>query len=238
MGISSSISRVTEYHSRHGFLATIRRAGLAAKRAVFASRMVVFYCDLDERSLPPVNIPSSLSVERLGKQAEVNPQDLQEIISFWNPKIAAWKIKERFAKGSTLWLIKSDDRLAGYSWTIRGRAIAAYYFPMGPDDVQLFDFYVFPKFRGRAILWFLIAHILNRLGAEGAARIYGDVVEWNQASLSFYKMTPFRRLGVARSFTLFGRKFTCWADAGAEREPQKEIQGKDKALAVTRSHER
>ena len=46
MAISSSFSRLTAYYTRHGFVATIRRAGLALKRALFASRMVVFYCDL------------------------------------------------------------------------------------------------------------------------------------------------------------------------------------------------
>ena len=32
---------------------------LAAKRALFAGRMVVFYCDLDERKLRPVNFPKN-----------------------------------------------------------------------------------------------------------------------------------------------------------------------------------
>jgi len=238
MAISTSISRLTSYCTRHGLGATFRRAGLAARRALFSSRMVVFYCDLGRLTAAPPNIPSSLKVERLRNYASLSQQDLQEMTSFWNPKQAHRNIRERFEKGASLWLIKSGDKLAGYSWTLRGNTIAPYYFLLGEDDVQLFDFYVFAKFRGRAILWFLVADILHSLRDEGAARVFGDVAEWNQPSLSFYKMTPFRRLGFVRSFTIFGHTFVSWV----KNEPMEEIQTatkrRDKAPALAKSHER
>jgi hypothetical protein len=220
MAMSTPISRLAAYYTRHGFGATIRRAALAVQRDLFPNRMVVFYCDLTKQNLVPANIPSSLKVECLINYADLSSQDLQEMISFWNPEQAHQNIRERFEQRASLWLIRSGDSLAGYSWTIRGRTIAAYYFPMAQDDVQLFDFYVFPKFRGRAILWFLVTHILRSLGDEGAARVFGDVAEWNRASLSFYKTIPFNRLGVVRSLTLFGHTFLSW---GAH-EPVRQIQ--------------
>lgn len=220
MAIFTSISRLAAYYTRHGFSATIHRAGLAVKRALFSSRMVVFYCDLAKQTTAPANMPSSLKVERLSKYAELSPQDLHEMTSFWNPKQAHRDIRQRFEQGASLWLIWSGDSLAGYSWTLRGRTIAPYYFPMAQDDVQLFDFYVFSKFRGRAILWFLITHILSRLGEEGAARVFGDVAEWNQASLSFYKTVPFHRLGAVRSFTILGHTFVSWGANQPVRQAQ------------------
>jgi hypothetical protein len=114
-------------------------------------------------------------------------------------------------------LIKSQGKLAGFSWTLRGRTIAPFYLPMGEDDVQFFDWVVFPKFRGRAIHWFLVAHILHKIKAEGVARAFGDAAEWNQASLSSYKMTPFHRLGCARKLTIFGRTIVCWAESETAR---------------------
>lgn len=173
--------------------------------------MIVFYCDLTKQTVP-TNIPSSLNVERLSNYAGLSPQDLHEMTNFWNPRQAHRNIRERFEKGASLWLIKLGDNLAGYSWTIRGRTIAQYYFPMAHDDVQLFDFYVFPKFRGRAILWFLIMFILRSLRDEGAFRVFGDVAEWNHPSLSFYKTIPFRRLGAVRSLTIFGHTFMSWSE--------------------------
>jgi ribosomal protein S18 acetylase RimI-like enzyme len=210
MGIAGLISRITAYYTRHGFRATISRAGLAMRRVIFSNRMIVFYCELDDQITAPAIVPSFLKVEHLRSYVELNPQDLQEMSDFWNPKLARRNIRERFEKGASLWLIKSKGVLAGYSWTIRGRTIAAYYFPVAQDDVQLFDFYVFPKFRGRAILWFLVTDILQNLKSEGVSRVFGDVAEWNQPSLSFYKTTPFRCLGLARSFTVFGHGFTSW----------------------------
>jgi len=239
MGISGYISRVTDYHSRHGFSATLRRVGVAAKRALFAGRMVVFYCDLPGQTGRPVNIPSSMRIDRVVREAEVLPQDFDDITSFWNPKQARRNIKERFANGASLWLIKSEDSVAGYGWTLQGRTIAEYYFPMGPKDVQLFDFYVFPKFRGRALHWLLTAYILQTLAAEGAARAFADTGEWNQAQMSSFKLTPFRRLGSVRSFTIFGHTFVSWVENRlAERsESASGAKERERALTPVRPHE-
>jgi hypothetical protein len=221
MGLANFISRLRDYYRRHGFTATIRRANLAVGRALFSNRMVIFYCDLSNYAARPVNIPNSLEIARLTREAELNPQILQEITNFWNPKLARRNIKERFAKGASLWLIKSGAQLAGYGWTLRGHTIGDYYFPMAPNDVQLFDFYVFPKFRGRAMHWLLTAYILQSLAAEGAARAFADTGEWNEAQIASFKMTPFRRLGMARSLTLFGRTFVSWEEKEASEVTQK-----------------
>ena len=237
MGISESISRVSDYYSRHGFGATIRRAGLGVRRALFSNRMVVFYCDLATLPLRPVNIPNSMRVDRLRSGTELSQEDLQEITSFWNPKQARRNIEERFAKGASLWLIKSEDKVAGCGWTLQGRTIADYYFPMGPNDIQLFDFYVFPKFRGRAMHWLLTVYVLQALAAEGVVRAFADTGEWNQAQLSSFKMTPFRRLGLARSFTILGHTFVSWVEKESAGQLEKGVEQRDRALTLTRPHE-
>jgi ribosomal protein S18 acetylase RimI-like enzyme len=237
VGLSHSISRVRDYYSRHGFRATVSRFVLAGKRALFSSRMIVFYCDLPVLAARPVNIPSSMRIERVTGEAELRPEDFEEITSFWNPTQARRNVKERFANGACLWLIKSEDKVAGYGWTAQGRTIAEYYFPMGPKDVQLFDFYVFPKFRGRALHWLLTAYILQALASEGAARAFADTGEWNQPQISSFRMTPFRRLGLVRSFTLFGRTFVLWADNGPVEQFELANRAKDSALTVARPHE-
>jgi ribosomal protein S18 acetylase RimI-like enzyme len=224
MAISASISRLMSYYQRNGFASTSRRASLALKRFLSSSRMVIFYCDLDKQTIASPKMPDSLLVQRLKSYAELSPEDLKELTSFWNPRQAHRNIRERFEKGASLWLIKSGDTLAGFSWTLQGRTIAHYYFPMAQDDVQLFDFYVFPKFRGRAILWFLIVLILASVKEEGASRVFGDVAEWNQASLSFYRTIPFRRLGVARSVTVFGRTMVFWEGNKTVEQKQKNKQ--------------
>jgi len=237
MSISSSISRLVDYYKRHGFSATIGRAGLAAKRAFFANRMVVFSCDLANQGGRTLPLPNSFRIERVTSNVELSPEDLREITSFWNPKQALQNVNERFGKGASLWLIKSGDKLAGYGWTLRGDVIAPYYFPMAPNDVQLFDFFVFPKFRGRALHWLLTSHVLRTLAAEGATRAFADTHEWNQAQLSSFKMTRFRELGRVRTFEILGSKFVTWTQPEGASQVAKKQEDSEKSRVLVRTHE-
>jgi ribosomal protein S18 acetylase RimI-like enzyme len=211
-GLSTSISRFAGYCRRHGFRATLRRAGLAVRRSLFSSQHVLFYCDLPGQTSPPAALPNFLKVERKESPAELTPQDLHEMTSFWNPKLAHRNIKQRFDQGASLWLIKSYDRLAGYGWTLPGRTIEPHYFPLGQDDVHLFDFYVFSAYRGRGVNPLLVAEILHRLATDCGGRAFIEAAEWNEAQLSSLGKTPFCRLGSARKLTIFGCTIVCWAE--------------------------
>jgi ribosomal protein S18 acetylase RimI-like enzyme len=211
MAISAAISRFSNYSRRHGLWATIRRTGVALKRSLFSSRSVLFYCDLATQTSSPRDLPAFLKVERKRSLAELSPEDLEAMTSFWNPKLAQQNMKERFGLGASLWLIKSHDKLAGYGWTLQGRTVEPHYLPLAPEDVQFLDFHVFPKYRGRAIDWFLMTQILHRLAVEGLGRAYGEAAEWNRASIASFNMTPFQRLGVANKWTLYGRTVVSWS---------------------------
>jgi hypothetical protein len=236
MSISDATLRIADYYKRYGFAATLRRGQIALNRSIFAARMVVFYCDMDERSLPKIKVPDSLKIKRLRTLGEVSQNHLQQITAFWTPKLANQKILERFNNGATLWLVEFEERLAGYGWTLRGTTIAEYYFPMGPADVQLFDFYVFPEFRGRALHWFLTGYILRTLAVEGGARAYADTHEWNQAQIASFKMTPFRRLGVVRTYQFFGHHLTRWVAPEQEKKELKSAPQEDETLNARRSN--
>jgi len=212
MGIPTQISRIAEYHRRHGLRATIRRTALATKRLLFSGRTIVFYCDLSRQTLASADFPKSLEVERKRRQADLEQQDLNQIINTWNPKLARQRLEERFAHGASVWLIKFDKRLAGYGWTLQGGTIAPYYFPLAKEDAHLFDFYVFPQFRGRGINRFLVARILDSLATSLGGRAFIEAAEWNQAQLSSLGRTPFRRLGWARQLTIFGNTLVYWAE--------------------------
>jgi hypothetical protein len=232
MALSASISRLAGYYKRHGFAATLRRFILAARRTLFSSRMALFYCDLSTLNAPTAELPSRLKVERHRSQTDIRPEDLQEITSFWNPDLARRNIHYRFDLGASLWLIRMEDKLAGYGWTLRGRTVEPHYFPLGEEDVQFLDFHVFPKCRGRALDWFLMTHILHLLAADGKGRAFGEAAEWNKASLASFGMTPFRRLGFARKFTIFGRTMVFWEKNKIVEQPRKRGL-KDCSMAAT-----
>jgi len=210
MSLSSSISRFADYYKRNGVGATLRRLGLAARRTWSANRMVILYRDIPAEPFPTSDLPSCLKVERKRSEADLSAQDLHQITSFWNPKLAQQNIKERFGLGASLWLIRSEGNLAGYGWTLQGCTVEPHYFPLGERDVQFLDFHVFPKYRGRAMDWVLVNHIISELAADGCKRAYGEAAEWNKASLSSFAMTSFRRLGLARKFTVLGHTLVGW----------------------------
>jgi ribosomal protein S18 acetylase RimI-like enzyme len=209
MAIFSLFSRFKAYLRRYGFAATVRRTGLAVRRTLFSNRAVLFYCDLSGQSLAPVEFPTSLNVERKRSQVELDAQDAQQIIHVWNPRVARQRLEQRFARGASLWLIKFNDRLAGYGWTLRGATMEPHYFPLGPHDAHLFDFHVYPLFRGQGMNPLLVRHILTELAGEGAGRAFIEAAEWNQAQLSSLGKTPFRCLGHARKWTIL-RCTTVW----------------------------
>jgi ribosomal protein S18 acetylase RimI-like enzyme len=223
VSISNSISRLTVYWKRNGLRASLRRVGLAARRALFSSRMVLFYCDLSTLSSPTTDLPSSLKVEQLTNQTDLSPQDLQEITSFWNPDQARRNLNQRFKLRASLWLIKFEGHLAGYGWTLRGRAVEPHYFRLGPDDVHLFDFHVFPQYRGRGVNPLLVSYILRVLARECQGRAFIEAAQWNQAQLASLRRTPFRRLDSARKFTLGRHTIVCWDETTLEQEQRGEF---------------
>ena len=224
MTTPASISRLAYYYTRHGLGATIRRIALAVKRALFSNRMVLFYCELSAQTSGPADSPSSLKVERKRSDAELTREELQEIINVSNPKLEYRNMKERFGQGASLWLIRSEDRLAGYRWSLQGRTIEPHYFPLGPEDVHIFDGHIFPENRGRGLSPFLTIHILRSLVTESKGRAFQEVAEWNQAQLSSVRKTPFRRLGRARKWTIFGHTIVCWAGNDSARGVREDAQ--------------
>jgi ribosomal protein S18 acetylase RimI-like enzyme len=224
MTMSASISRLAAYYTRRGLGATIRRAALAVSRGLFSNRMVLFYCDLSGQTSWPADLPSSVEIERKSNEAELSPKDLHEVIDVWNPKLAHRNIKQRFDRGASLWMIKSDGRLAGYGWTLQGSTVEPHYFPLKHDDVHLFDFHVFPQYRGQGLNPLLVTHILRNLAVECGGRAFIEAAEWNQAQLSSLMRTPFRRLGWARKSIIIRRTIVCRDEVETrERNPKDEF---------------
>ena len=119
-------------------------------------------------------------------------------------------INHRSDLAASLWLIRLEDHLAGYGWTLRGRTAEPHYFRLGQNDVHLFDFHVFPQYRGRGVNPFLVNYILRRLALEGHGRAFIEAAEWNQVQLASLRKTPFRRFGLATKLSILGHTTVWW----------------------------
>jgi ribosomal protein S18 acetylase RimI-like enzyme len=207
-----SIKRFFQYAKRHGFRATMSRIGLSCNRALTGRWHVLFVCDLTTcQPLVPAD-PNHAKVERKNTEAELSGQDLLQITSAWNPKIARRQLSERFANGASLWLFKLDGNLAAYGWTIIGRTVEPHFFPLGANDAHLFDYFVFPEFRGRRINPALVNHILASLASERRSRAFIEAAEWNTPQMSSLRRTPFQAFGRAWKGSLFGKTLVIWCD--------------------------
>lgn len=211
MSISTVMSRIGVYYRRNGWWATACRAALGVKRTLFSNHMVIHYCDLSEQRSRPSELPSSVKIERKRAKAELSTQELEQIVDCWNSRIARRNIAERFGHGASLWTITSEGGLAGYGWTLSGGTVEPHYLLLGQHDVHLFDFYVFPQYRGKGMNPLLVTYILGNLAAEAAGRAFIEAAEWNRQQLASLARTPFRRLGRARKLTVLGHTIVCWA---------------------------
>jgi ribosomal protein S18 acetylase RimI-like enzyme len=210
MTILEPISRVFAFFKRHGFRATLRRSGAFVQRK-FSNRMMLFYLDFPKGAASTgTRLPQPLTAERKGSQAEMSPEDSEKIVNFWNPGVTQRNMTERFGRGASLWLIRWEGRLAGYGWTMTGHTIEPHYHPLGTNDVHMFDFLVFPEFRGRNVNPSLVDYILDQMTHEGRNRAYIEVREWNKPQLQSLRKTKYQLLGVARKTSLFGRTIVEW----------------------------
>jgi ribosomal protein S18 acetylase RimI-like enzyme len=202
-------SRFFTYYKRNGLRAVAKRVVEQLNRARQLNRMALLYCDLSNEICSTTDLPASIVVERKSSEAELNQADFQELVNFWNPRLARQHIGNRFKQDASLWVMKVDGSVAGYGWSLRGHTIEPHFIRLGQDDVHLFDYYVAPAYRGRGLNPLMVKHILQNLSAEHLGRAFIEVADWNHPQLSSLRKTPFRRLGSARKITI-GRQAIVW----------------------------
>jgi GNAT superfamily N-acetyltransferase len=206
-----SIRRFASYLKRHGVRATAGRIALSWQRFRAGNWFVIYSCNLQE--VGPLDDASLQGgrVERRDAQAEIPPDDLSLLISNWAPAIARRQMAGRFERAASLWEFKIGERLAGYGWSIAGGTMEPYFFPLEPGDVHLFDFFVFPEFRGRRINPMLVNYILSQLKLEKKNRAFIESAEWNVSQLSSLSRTAFRLVGKASIRRRPGKTLVIWS---------------------------
>jgi GT2 family glycosyltransferase/ribosomal protein S18 acetylase RimI-like enzyme len=204
------ITRFSWYARRHGLQATVKRTWLALKRTLTENRLVLFYCDLGTFKATPLEGAAGGKIERITAETGLDARNMLRIANVGPPEIVQRQFSERFARGASLWLFKKEDQVAGYGWTLTGRTMEPHFFPLGSNDVHMFDFFVFPEYRGQRINLSLMVHILSTLASERKGRVFIEAAEWNTPQLHSLSRMPFERLGSASKFRLFGRTIVVW----------------------------
>lgn len=200
------LRRAMSFFKRNGLRASVIRGFLALYRLFFLGRMILFHCALPVQNFAQ---PQGVQVERVG-QMTLSIGDHQRLANAWNPAIRAGQIAERFEAGSELWLAKLCEELVGFGWTIRGRTMEPHFFPIQADELHLYDFFIFPEFRGRGFNVALLSDILARSSAEGIWRAHIECAAWNKAQLHSLTKTPFSMYAEATKMCVLGRPVVLW----------------------------
>jgi GNAT superfamily N-acetyltransferase len=177
---------------------------------MFSNRMVLFYLDLARSE--PHGLPLGVAVETKSAASEVAHTDFEQIASISDSKTANQMLEERFSAGAILWLVRCEHRLAGYGWTLRGRTMQPHYYALGKNDVHLFDFLIFPQFRGRKLNPALVMYIVSELRARSYERAFIEAAEWNRSQLTSLSRTEFHQLGLARKVSVAGTTVVIWSN--------------------------
>jgi GNAT superfamily N-acetyltransferase len=168
--------------------------------------MVLFSCALPAEQAAR---PAGLSVERTNALTLPKAEYLS-VFGAQNTGARERELATRFAAGSELWLARIEGRMAAFGWTIRGSTIAPHFFPIQPDEVHFFDFFVAPEFRGCGVNVVLMMEVLTRLNEEQVRCAHLECAAWNAAQLRSLSRTVFRRNGVASMVRVFGRSLVIW----------------------------
>jgi hypothetical protein len=219
MNVSYFFKRVTRYCKKHGLKNTLTRIVIGLKRVMFENKIIVFYADLfDVNDEDHHVLDCDYSVECKSKMGEMDAQEIEALLSYWNGDIKRRQIEKRFGEGATLWLLKYRKEIAAFRWVIRGKNSEACLFPLTPNDGHLFDAEVFAKYRGRGLDSKLLANMIVMLKNDGFVRLINEIYIWNGPALKSMSKTIFKRTGSARKVSILGKSIVLWSRLNLKEE--------------------
>ena len=175
------------------------------------NKEVMFVFDLDSmplesrsRCLPNVFVKSYQTLESIPKD------DKDQLIRLKSEDILDSFLHHFFEKGATLWIAKIDQQIVGLCWTLIGGFDGFYSMPMTSRDAIYLAAEVFPEFRGQAIASALRLLIYSQLRQHGVARVFVKSHVANISSLRSVAKTNNQRIGIVRTFRIFGKHITIW----------------------------
>lgn len=96
------------------------------------------------------------------------------------------QVEGRLAKGHLCILLKSGERIAGYTWADFDEVNdAACDYELGPGEAYLYDAFVAPEFRGRSLAPYLRVESYKHLRQAGRHTFYSISDSFNRPAIKF-----------------------------------------------------
>lgn len=213
MNLRTLFRQALNYYKRNGILQAIKHIPVKLRWTIFRKRDILYVCELVELNDEIVSLPDNTVVEKKTESDELKAEEFQSLCYDRDEKIFSQQLKERFHKGSVLWLIKHQGRTAGMFWTLKGTTIKPHYFCLTENDVHLYDGQIVRKCRGLGLFPAMTNYILLELKKEGLVRAYMETNIANTPAIRAFDKTHFKKTATARRFHVFGRGVTIWNKA-------------------------
>jgi hypothetical protein len=199
-----------------GIISGIRWLITKIYRRILPHRQTIRFTDLSEISSDGFSIPDNIQIQRLHSRDQMNKEDLKILIESETELMGSAAnnlINKRFDKGGILWLIKVDNHLAGYRWTIVKDPLSRTYVPHTEKDVHVIATELFKEYRGQNLFILFTKYMMITLKNEGFKRVFSEIYLWNKrAEHAISKIEYYRKIGIARRFNFFGRNIVIWYD--------------------------
>jgi len=208
--------RFIRYYRCKGIISTAHRLLQKIMESFFQKPNIIFFVDLPRLKNEKYILPANFGVECVRSEAEISMQDLNMLFEHIGERIFRHRMEERFGKGALLWLVKVDNVLTGYIWTIVGTTIQLHYLPLTNKDVHLFDNFIFEELRGRGVNPALVNYVLAKLREEDMARAFIETNVANTPEIRSLAKTGFEKYGLARKYHAWGHCFVIWSKLKAD----------------------
>lgn len=205
-----TILRLNRFLKKKGLVPTAREIARRVARSLWKNRDVIFMMQCKRLPFADHKIPAGYFLLSIDSTDALPSSDAVAIMSTGVHSIIQENIKRRFASGARLWLLKHHGEPIGFIWSLAGKTLSPYYFPLQNNDVHLFDNEIFEHSRGKGENSILIQQVSLRLSAEGADRLYIETGVWNEAELRSLTKNGFFTIGIAQKKKVRGRLMVMW----------------------------
>jgi GNAT superfamily N-acetyltransferase len=211
MAIRALYLRTVKYLQRHGLKSSVKRLWREARNKFRYNRDILFHRDMLLGGFESHPMPENCRVEKFDKDTGMPERLSKRIGQEYSEELLQEYVHNRFETGACLWCLMNDTEDMSYLWTLKGRAMKPYYFPLTQRDLYVFDGFTFPAFRGKGLNCVVLDFVLKHFRDEGFLRAYLETHEWNSAVIKMVPKNGFVRLGLARKKVHRGKvKVTWW----------------------------
>ena len=204
------VKKSIHYYRRKGLLEALRHIPVKLRWTIFRKRDILYICDLAGLDRQDFSLPEGTAVEKKENMQELTGDEIKALCEEQNEAIFIDQLKERFSKGSVVWVIKYQGKTAGMFWTITGTTIQPHHVCITEKDAHLYNGKILNEYRGHRLFPTLTNYILYELKKDGLSRAYVETNLANTAAIRAFENTDVKKVATARKIRLFGRNITIW----------------------------